>query len=305
MSLFEPPDPVTSAFQARKTEIRRRALAGALALWDQLVYGPDDDTATDWVSAWAPQRAAGASAVAALTDAYVDAFLNAHGVTPATTAPLDLDSIVAKVRPGVSDVDIAMRPVKEVRYALADGSPLEQALQQGRQRLESIESTDIQQAFRVAFQERATQEPAINSYRRVLHGSENCAICVVATTQRYWTDRLMPIHPGCDCGVQPIIGPAGKIVDRARLNQVKDLLEAEGVTYGDRAEMANTKIRINVSDVDDVTEVPHGELGPILAVSKHRNTEMTDLPAWVRRSRREFAPGGQQTRGGQPRPRLP
>lgn len=30
----------------------------------------------------------------------------------------------------------------------------------------------------------------------------NCALCVVVSTQRYWIEDLMPIHPGCDCSVR-------------------------------------------------------------------------------------------------------
>ncbi len=203
-----------------------------------------------------------------------------------------------KVRPGVPDEDLAMRPVKHVRRALSEGKPLADAIEAGARRLESIESTDIQQSFRVAFRDRIDQEPSIRAYRRVLVGGENCALCVVASTQRYRTDRLMPIHPGCDCSVEPFTGAGGRgrIIDRDRLDEVKQLLGDEGVAYGDRAQLANTKIRINVKSVDDVTEVPHGELGPMLSVKQHRNTELGDLPKWVRRSRREFDPTGQRNR---------
>lgn len=294
--LTDPPDRTTTAFQSAKQDIRLRALAAGLTLWDQLVNGPDDTTADRWVDTWAPQRTAGSWSVAALTDAYVDSFLEAHGVTP--VGGIDPDDIVAQVRPGVPDEDLAMRPLKQVRLALAEGSDLGGALRRGRQRLESIEATDIQQSFRIAYRDRIAQEPQIRSYRRVLHGSENCALCVVASAQRYRSSKLMPIHPGCDCGVEPLVGPTdrGPTIDRDRLDQVKQLLDEQGISYGDRAQLANTKIRINLSSVDDLTEVPHGELGPILAVKQHRNTDLGDLPSWVRRSRREFDPTGRRTR---------
>lgn len=290
--MFEPVDPLTAEFDRQRRQVKAQALAAALNLWDQLVVGPDDASADRLVDALAPTWGVAAAQVTVLTDAYVDAFLEQFDITPKRTIPLDPEDIVSRVRPGVAPDELIRRPVKQVRYAIAEGSDLQGALGQGRRRLESIANTDVQQAFRLAFRERMADETDVRAYRRTLTGGENCAICVVATTQRYWSDQLMPIHPGCDCGVQPIVGPAGRIIDRDRLDQVKKLLKDEGVKYGDRAEMANTKIRVNIADADDVTEVPHGELGPILGVSKHRSTEFSDLPGWVRRSRREFADDG-------------
>lgn len=294
-SLSDPPEPTTQQFLDAKSRLRRQALFSTLALWAEMVNGPDDTTADDWVSTWAPQRGAAAYSVSALTDAYLDAFLEAHGIAP--QGAIDPDDVVAKVRPGVPDEDLAMRPIKHVRRALSEGASLSDAIEQGAQRLRSIEETDIQQAFRVAFRDRIEQEPSVRRYRRVLVGSENCALCAIASTQPYKSSRLAPIHPGCDCGVEPLLGPSGRVIDKDRLDQVKQILGDEGVSYGDRAQLANAKIRINVKSVDDLTEVPHGELGPILAVQQHRNTELGDLPKWVRRSRREFDPTGRRVRG--------
>lgn len=293
-SLSDPPEPTTRQFLDAKTRLRRQALASTLALWAEMVNGPDDATADEWVATWAPQRSAAAYSVSALTDAYMDSFLEAHGITP--EGAIDPDDVVSKVRPGVPDEDLAMRPVKHVRRALSEGAALTDAIEQGARRLKSIEETDVQQAFRVAFRDRIEQEPSVRRYRRVLVGTENCALCAIASTQRYKSSRLAPIHPGCDCGVEPILGQSGRVIDKDRLDQVKDILGEEGVSYGDRAALANTKIRVNVKSIDDVTEVPHGELGPILAVSQHRNTDLGDLPRWVRRSRREFDPTGQRNR---------
>lgn len=288
-------DPVAKSFIATRTKLRKASLAATLALWDRTVAGPDDDTLDAWVAAWVPVREAAIVQTAVLTDAYVDAYLDARGIASAAD-PIDPDGIVERVRPGVTSSAVAERPIKTIRQALASGTALSDALSRGRHRLDSIAATDLQQAFRVSYDERTRSEPSIRAYRRVLVSDENCALCVIASTQRYRTGQLMPIHPGCDCAVEPIAGPVGQLIDRERLDEVQQLLEREGVSYGDRAQLANTKIRVNVSNVDDVTEIPHGELGPLLSVRQHRNTEISDLPAWVRHSRREFGPDGARTR---------
>ena len=69
----------------------------------------------------------------------------------------------------------------------------------------------------------------IRAYRRVLTGRENCALCLVASTQRYWVEDLLPIHPGCDCNVQPL--PPG-MEDSQVIDQ--DLLERAHAAVEDR-----------------------------------------------------------------------
>lgn len=291
---FPPPPPQTLAFARQKTRLRQLSLARSAGLWRALVQGPDDTTATTWIQTWAPIRTVGPAMIVAMTDAYVDAIVVAGGGRP-FGGDTDVDEVLARIRPGTSDVDVAMRPIKTVRKELAEGASLAQALDRGRRRLNSLVATDLQQTMRHAFSARTAREPSITSYRRVLTGPENCALCVIASTQRYRTDRLMPIHPGCDCTFTPLLlgQDNGQVIDRERLDEIETILSGENVRQGDRVALANTKLRINVTSIDDVTEVPHGELGPLLAVSRHRNTE---LQPWQRRTRREFNDVGAQIR---------
>ena len=96
-------------------------------------------------------------------------------------------------------------------------------------------------------------------YRRVLTGRENCALCVVASTQRYYRGDLLPIHPGCDCGVQPL--PPGLAV-----NQVidEDLLEQVHQITADRLGVSDRGGRTpDYRKLLTVSE--HGEYGPTLS----------------------------------------
>lgn len=96
-------------------------------------------------------------------------------------------------------------------------------------------------------------------YRRVLTGRENCALCVVASTQRYYRGDLLPIHPGCDCDVQPL--PPGLAV-----NQVidEDLLEQVHQITADRLGVSDRGGRTpDYRKLLTVSE--HGEYGPTLS----------------------------------------
>jgi len=82
---------------------------------------------------------------------------------------------------------------------------------------------------------------------------------VVASTQRYYRGDLLPIHPGCDCGVQPL--PPGLAV-----NQVidEDLLEQVHQVTADRLGVSDRSGRTpDYRKLLTVSE--HGEYGPTLS----------------------------------------
>ena len=80
---------------------------------------------------------------------------------------------------------------------------LEVSIELGGKRLLSLVGTDMQLAARQQASY-TMQASGREFYRRVLTGAENCALCAIASTQRYSTADLMPIHPGCDCSVASI-----------------------------------------------------------------------------------------------------
>lgn len=287
-------DPVTTAALARKQQIRRTAVASALQLWSQ-VSGIGNADVKEFVTAIGPRHRATLVTTARLIDAYVDAFLQAHGET-LRGVRVDVDRLIDEVRLGTTIDEEFERPFVAARTAIARGAPFDVAMSQAAARLGNLVGTDVQQAYRLAIGERFAQEPSIPGYRRVLVGPQNCALCITASTVRYRSDKLMPIHPGCDCSVAPLepgmaVNQAGTLVSEIpRLDQVKDVLRSEGISYADRARMSN--LTVDLDELDDVEEIPHGELGPILAVAKHRNTT---LP-WTRQSRREFDSTGRQVR---------
>lgn len=174
------------------------------------------------------------------------------------------------LRNGVADNTVYARPFTEMRTALAKGLSVTESVELGARRAQSLAQTEIQLARRQAslFARRANDN--IVGYLRVLSGSENCALCYVASTQRYRKGDLLPIHPGCDCGEMPIYGDTevGQVIDQQRLDAAHEQVEQRlGVSdTGGRA-----------PDYRKITTYEHGELGPTLAVRSNKNTGPTAL----------------------------
>jgi hypothetical protein len=288
-------DRLTAATIDRKQAIRRAAIASALQLLDQ-IGGIGEAEVREFVTRYGPTRQAVLVTTARLVDAYIDAFLRAHGETP-SGRPVDVSRLTREVRLGTDLDDYLARPFVEARTAISRGAAFDAAMGQAAGRLRNMVGTDVQQAYRLAVGQRLAAEPSIPGYRRVLVGAENCVLCIAASTVRYRTDKLMPIHPGCDCSVSVLepgmaVNQAGTITSEIpRLDQAKRIVREQGISFADRGRMASLKVDLDV--LDDLVEVPHGELGPILAMRRHRNTT---LP-WTRQSRREFDQTGRQIRG--------
>lgn len=194
-----------------------------------------------------PQVQAGQIQIANLTTAYVAA--QAGG----TAVPVVVSDILSarKADPSV----VYRRPAVQMYTALSNGSSLTEAVRQSTNRLMSIVNTDLQLAM--THQERASYVGGGFEYTvRTLTGRENCALCLIASTQRYRVKDLRPIHPSCDCGSKHVTADydPGQIINPRFLDQVTAAMKAEfgGVSY-------------STEDIFDLVTVrEHGELGPML-----------------------------------------
>jgi hypothetical protein len=175
------------------------------------------------------------------------------------------DYTVAALRNGATDVEVYRRPFVQVYTNLSQDKTMTAAIAAGAQRIASIASTNVQLARRNAgFQARGRNDRIVG-YARTLTGAENCALCYVASTQRYTRGELLPIHPGCDCGEMPIYGTQdpGQVIDELRLNATHEAVEQR---FGFSAADART------IDYRDITIREHGELGPLLTVADQKFT---------------------------------
>ena len=247
---------LTEAYDSQVHAIRQQITAFGQAYWDSLPHYRAS-AVEDMIEAVTPRVIAGQLRVADLTRAYLARCAVELG-WKVVLPPIDQDEI--RGARGVDPRVVYRRPAVDVYTALAAGKPLPQAAAEGRLRLTQLIGGDMQLAKTHASRQSMRAYPdAGQFYRRILTGRENCALCVVASTQRYHRGDLMPIHPGCDCGVQPL--PPG-----LSANQVidEDLLERVHQIAADRLGVSDRGGR--TPDYRKLLTVrEHGEYGPTLS----------------------------------------
>lgn len=189
------------------------------------------------------------------------------------------------LRNGATAETVWRRPFVDLWTALDNGKTMTEAIEAGAFRARSLATTELQLARRNASFQARSRNDRIVGYVRTLTGRENCALCYVASTQRYNRGQLMPIHPGCDCGELPIYGTQdpGQVIDeqlldatheaiRERFGQLdfsaRDIGGGKFVSYKDGDRLA---------DFTGVTIRDNGELGPVLTVTGQHFTGPNDL----------------------------
>lgn len=242
--------------------VRQRVETYARTAW--LAQGAYRDRDVDrLVSLIVPRVQAGQVQVANLTSVYIASIDSLH--SKGAPGPVKVDTEAVTTRRGVPAEDVYRRPATTTYTALADGASYHEAVDQGISRLMALVGTDIMLAL--VFQSRESlSRSRFKMYRRVLTGRENCALCTIASTQAYHRGDLLPIHPGCDCRVQPIRSdePIPQVIDHERLEGTHNLVR----------DFAGTEAR-DGREVDYrqliVTE-HHGEYGPTIAWRAHKFT---------------------------------
>lgn len=265
-------------YEANVSRLRSRVISATGMLWGSMRSYRDVDV-DRFVARAVPMVQAGQLQVAGMTAMYQGTAL---GV--ATTVNREA---VLNVR-GVDPYEVYRRPAVDVYTRLSQGSSLQSAVRAGAARLGWLAAMDLQLAK--THQARDTIMRSDRDYfRRVLTGKENCALCVVASTQRYNRDDLMPIHPGCDCNIETI--PKGspmpdpvldqELLDRTyeeiatKLDHVKVGLDAHHLGL----DKADAKGRPLSDYTDLIVTRNHGEYGPTLAWRDHKFTSAVDIAA--------------------------
>lgn len=195
-----------------------------------------------------------------LTSGYLGALrqVSGRGFQP---APVDLKRVSgAAVRNGTPPADVYERPFHLVWRQLAEGVAPPAAIQAGEDRAVQSAVTDLQLAKTHASQDVLAADGHVVGYRRVLEGAYSCALCVVASTQRYHVKDLMPIHPACDCAVAPIYGDTdpGLVIDEDRLAAAHAEVQKQLGISDSAARNPDYRTLLITHD--------HGELGPVLAM---------------------------------------
>jgi hypothetical protein len=283
MSSVAAAEPETAAlvrvYETQVAGVRQLVVDFVRATW--LGLGDYHDATIDgFVAALAPVLEGAQQHTAALTDGYL-ATLESLTRTDAV-APFGVpdDVVSTPALRGVSNDELLRRPALELYTRLARQEPFTQALGRATDRAQSITETNLQLAKTHAARHVLTTKPAVVGYRRSLKGARSCALCIVAATQRYHRGKLMPIHPGCDCGVIPVYRDAdpGQVIDPTALPDLHAALAEQFGAYSSGArEIPGVKLEDSADPLayrDVLVEHTHGEIGPVLGVrGQHFTTE--------------------------------
>lgn len=247
-------DALARAYDAEVHKIRRTLQAFGSQMWASL---PDyrDEAIEALAQALAPRVVAGQVRTAELTRAYLIECARELGLSTAVP-PIDRGAVTGMR--GVDPLEVYQRPGRAAWTALSRGKTPDQAVETGGLRLLQLIGGDLQNAKRV--QSRDTMRASGGRYyRRVLSGRENCALCVIASTQRYYVADLMPIHPGCDCSVGPLPADMAmhQVIDENTLEAAHRVVE-ERTGASDRGGRLPDYRKV-------VLQTEHGEYGPVIS----------------------------------------
>jgi hypothetical protein len=258
---------LTDRYDSLTQSLRDRLISFVLAAFDGLGSYRDADAA-EFIERVLPIVLATQQQMGQLTDSYLAAMI--ADMTGAGEVPAGV--VLDEALRGVPPDEVYRRPFVQTWTALAAGHDFVDAVGQGRNRLLSITETDLQLARTHAARESMTRGGA-RFFRRRLSGSKNCALCTIASTQRYRVENLMPIHPGCNCKPEPLPGgrDPGHVIDEDLLREAHDAI-ARDIGQSDRGGRAPDYRKVIITR-------EHGEYGPLLAARKHGFTGPDDIPA--------------------------
>lgn len=180
----------------------------------------------------------------------------------------DIQSYTGTAMRGIDPEEVMMRPIVSARTELANGGGVEEAKRAAQVRATSISATNLQLARTKTVREVYTRSGVTAWAERVLTGSKSCALCALASTQRYYATDLLPIHSGCDCdvvlhrGVDP-----GHVLNKDKLEffykQIEDA--QDGLRGGDFAQYRSIAVQT------------HSEHGQVLTWARHNFTGINDF----------------------------
>jgi hypothetical protein len=260
------PDQITRAYQGAVERLRRDTVSAVESLWYNLPNYRDADIAR-FKSVAIPVVQGSQSQVASLTAAYQMQVNRERGDNvPMALIPADEIRSPRGVDPDV----LYQRAATALYTALSEGKTMTAAVVAGFTRLQSIVSTDLQ-LVKTKQSQQSLERGGFTFFRRVLTGLENCALCSIASTQRYRVENLMPIHPGCDCSVDRVDAAfdPGQVIDPATLER----------THGHVAELEGIADRggRNPDYRELIVTSENGELGPVIRWRGDKFTGPNDL----------------------------
>lgn len=255
-----------AAYQHATTQLRDKVAGFVAATWAALGAWRDEQM-LEFVPQVLPVIQGGQAQMSALTTAFLAEQRRAAlggAFTPVAVRPGDVTGAAA--RNGVPLEEVYSRPFHTVWRDLSNGTSLDKAVEHGLQQAQTSAVTDLQRTKTLASQQVLKDAKNVVGYRRLLEGPRNCGLCIVASTQRYRQGELLPIHPGCDCGVDTIYGDEdpGLLLDEQLLQDAHAAIQERFGVSDSGARTPDYRKLILVRE--------HGELGPVLTVAGHKFT---------------------------------
>jgi len=245
-------DNLQRVYAGQTKVIRDRVEAYAKTQWAAGAYREAD--MVRFLNRVVPVIKAGGTQMSALTDSYLARTLSlmlGEAVKPQ-------GAINTAALRGVPADEVYKRPFQTVWTSLSEQKPFDAAVSAGKARLVDIVRTDMQLAKTRTSQSVLSRDARVRGFTRDVTGTKTCALCYVASTQIYSRGDLMPIHPGCSCGVSPITNanPFDSQGASDRLESVHTAVENE-LGISDRGARAPDYRKLVVTK-------EHGEYGPTL-----------------------------------------
>jgi hypothetical protein len=254
-----------AAYTAQVKEIRARVEQFARSRFLAGQYrDPDMER---FIALVVPVVLSGRKQVSTLTDAWLAAKLTAElGRKVAPRGSIDTGELR-----GTPADEVYRRPFVTARTELSKGKTLDAAASIAADRLSKMVASDMQLAKTHTARSVLSNTSGTEAYVRTLAGSKNCALCIIASTQVYHKSDLMPIHPGCNCGIDVIADPGRHVIDEDLLQKAHAAVEDwAGKSDSGGRDIGLGKVDAKGNRIPDYTDVivvrEHGELGPLLTV---------------------------------------
>lgn len=192
--------PLTNRQIQLQAQLRNRVVAATGRIWNALP-GYDRENVDEWLSRVLPLVEAGQRQSAALTDAYLAAFLGrqALGIDPERVTG-------AGARNGTPPEAVYERPFVTVWTALGNGAVFTDAVNAGLARATGSAAMDVQMAMRATANAVQAESEGIFGFQRVADAGA-CTFCSEIDGAYVKFADAFPLHNNCGCGLEPLTAP--------------------------------------------------------------------------------------------------
>jgi hypothetical protein len=197
VALLRNPSAVAQLYQVRAHHLRSHLTSTAVARFDALPTWSEPDLLAEPMAAL--------STAAQVTQTRLLVSMSSYIVGSRVATP-PLDTVTGDAVRGGSIVNSWRIPFYSLWQGFTAGLSQAALVQQGRDDVVTQAVTDLSLSQRSAMSAIGQQRDDIIGYWRVPSPGSACEFCTEIADQLYHTEDLMPVHPGCECTVEPAIG---------------------------------------------------------------------------------------------------